>query len=1059
MREALAPAKYLHISHWTLFSSALIVVQAAAVLALNNRESRLAVSSAVLLLVLLPGMAMSARNALRSRYSIRLFWVLMTSALALWAVNPLLGIIYTAGPGRKLPHLMLSASVLFLHTVLLLAAVASRPHVKQLDGRGFGVVLDLMLILFFWVFLYVFFLLAGQYLNWNQRAVEWFSTLYFIENSVLVIITATIIARTRNSWKAVYWPVLGASSIYTCGSLVLNLKVAHGIYFSGPLDLLTTGAACVLVSAAIRGRELAPKLAQTAVVERSARRYPITLALLTVTMVPLLGLRELAQMKEPGNIHTVRLSAALVAGLLLTFVAFIREYLQQRKDVFDIGVAYDQLRLALQSGKSIGWDLNLSNREGLWFGDLRAFCGIMTTTWTGPARQFCRSIHPAHRRRMLRTILQAARNRTPYTAVFRVVLPGSSGTHWFTSRGCFYYNSLGKPIRMLGIAIDVNEQKQSEEALRESESRFRNMANAAPMLLWTSDNNQRREYFNQSWIDFTGQAQPADDWMECIHPEDRQWYLNDCREAFAARQPLRAEYRLKRYDGEYHLILENCVPRFTPGNVFEGYIGCGIDVTETRRAEKAIAVANERLHLALEGGSAEVWDLDMKTGESIRLGNHLALFGTPAGPQTLQEFWECVYPEDLSDLRKGIESAQREQTGFSEDFRVISPQGDIRWLHLEGKFIYSQHGEAERMLGITVDITERKRAAKALEESEEEFSLAFEAARLGWWVWNEETGRVVMSQGTREVLGLSSETEVTLDNFLNAVHPDDRERVYRKWWQSFDDGAHYLVEYRVLRPDGSVRWVEARGRAYSGSRGRLVQIVGVTTDITERKNSEEALRTLGGRLIQAQEQERIRISRELHDDICQRLALVGLELESLRDNAESEAPKLRDMAEHLVQFTAEIGMSVQALSHELHSSKLELLGIAPAIKSFCAEFSRQYHVKVEFGSNVAQTLPREVSLCLYRILQEALHNAVKHSGVREFFVQLRNQPGAVELVVRDFGAGFNVSAVTAGRGLGLVSMQERVNLVNGIFSVESEPQHGTTICARVPLEEERLAAA
>ncbi len=1058
MREALAPAKYLHISPWTLFSSALIAIQAASVLAFNNREAKLAVSSAVLLLVLLPGITISAQNALRSRYSIRLFWVLMTSGMALWAVSPLLGIIDTAGPGRNLPHLMLSASVLFLHTVLLLAAVASRPHVKRLDGPGFGVMLDFLLILFFWAFLYVFFLLAGQYLNWNRQAAE-FSTLYFIENSVLVIITATIIARTRNLWKAVYWPVLGASSIYACGFLVLNFRVAQVIDSSGPLDLLTTAAACVLVLAPIRGRRLAPKLAQTVVVERSARHYPITLALLTLTMVPLLGLWELAHMKELGNIHTVRLYAALVAGLLLTSVAFIREYLQQRKDVFDIGVAYDQLHLALQSGKSIGWDLDLSSREGLWFGDLRTFCGIMTNTWIGSARQFYRSIHPAHRRQLLRTILKAARNRTSYTAVFRVVLPASGGTHWFTSRGCFYHNSLGKPTRMLGIAVDVNEQKQSEEALRESESRFRNMANAAPVLLWTSDSNQRRQYFNQSWVDFTGQSQPAADWMECIHPEDRRQYLADCNEAFAARQPLRAEYRLKRHDGEYHLVLENCVPRFTLSNLFEGYIGCGIDVTDTRRAEKAIAVANEHLHLALEAGSAEVWDLDMKTGESIRLGNHLALFGTPAGPQTLQEFWECVHPEDLSDLRRGIESAQRERAGFSEDFRVISPQGGIRWLHLEGKFIYSQHGEAERMLGITVDITERKRAAEALEESEEEFSLAFEAARLGWWVWNEETGRVVMSQGTREVLGLSSETEVTLDNFLNAVHPEDRERVYRKWWQSFDEGAHFLVEYRVLRLDGSVRWVEARGRAYSGSRGRLVQIVGITTDITERKNSEEALRTLGGRLIQAQEQERIRISRELHDDICQRLALLGLELESLRDNTEAEGPRLRDMAEHLVQFTTEIGMSVQALSHELHSSKLELLGIAPAIKSFCAEFSHQYHVKVEFGSNVAQTLPREISLCLYRILQEALHNAVKYSGVREFFVQLRNEPGAVELVVRDFGAGFNVGAVTAGRGLGLVSMQERVHLVNGILSVESEPQRGTTIRARVPVEEERLAAA
>ena len=132
--------------------------------------------------------------------------------------------------------------------------------------------------------------------------------------------------------------------------------------------------------------------------------------------------------------------------------------------------------------------------------------------------------------------------------------------------------------------------------------------------------------------------------------------------------------------------------------------------------------------------------------------------------------------------------------------------------------MYSPAGEVERMLGITVDITERKRDVEALEKSEQQFSLAFESARLGWWVWNQETGYVTLSDGTKAILGLSCGPEITLDCFLNTVHPEDRERVYRTWWQSFGEGAHYLVEYRVLRPDGMVQWVEARGRAYSDGR-------------------------------------------------------------------------------------------------------------------------------------------------------------------------------------------------------------------------------------------------
>ena len=306
--------------------------------------------------------------------------------------------------------------------------------------------------------------------------------------------------------------------------------------------------------------------------------------------------------------------------------------------------------------------------------------------------------------------------------------------------------------------------------------------------------------------------------------------------------------------------------------------------------------------------------------------------------------------------------------------------------------MYSASGEVERMLGITVDITERKRDVEALEKSEQQFSLAFEAARLGWWVWNQETGYVTLSDATTSILGLSCGSEITLDRFLDTVHPEHRERVYRKWWQSFNENAHYFVEYRVLRPDGIMQWVEARGRAYSN--GKSVQIVGVTIDTTERRRAEEALRALGGRLIKAQEEERIRIARELHDDISQRLALLGVELERLSDSPAAANSGLQQAIEHLAQFTVEIGSSVQALSHELHSSKLEILGITVAMRSFCAEFARQHNVKIEFNSNLSQRLLHDVSLCLYRILQEGLHNAVKHSGAKEFFVHLHAEPAA-----------------------------------------------------------------
>ena len=1188
MRTATAPARKLYLPSWPFIATVLLGLQAAALIS-RERELRLACSSTVLLIILVFGTSLATQNAARSRHSIRLFWSLMAIALGLWAANALLGIVYAIGLGRRLPELTLSAPIMFLHTIVMLAAMAMHPHEKRLDHRPYPANLNSLLLLLFWVFLYVFLLVPGQYLNWNKSLIEWFSTLYFVENIALVIVAGILAVRVKSLWKVVYSSLFGAALLYACSSLAANLSVARGAYFPGLFDLVSTGAACVFVWGVVCGRELAPQLAHAVLVQRNKRHYPMTIAVLTLTATPLLGLSELMQLKGMGNVHTLRLFVVLIAGLLLTLTAFAREYFQQRRFAFDIDVARDQLHLAMQSGKSFGWDLNISSREGDWFGDLQTFFGILRTTYAGPVRQFYRSVHSGDRRQLMKTILQAAANTTSYTAVFRLVLPGGS-VRWLTSRGRFYYNASGKPTRMLGIAVDINEQKQAEESLRESEdklrlvlesapegiyetdlqgyctfcnpaalnilgykraedllgqnvhqlihhtrldgtpfpssecqvlatlqsgigthsedevywkadgtpfqvehwsmaqkkagkivgavtqfiditdrrraeealkeseSRFRNMANAAPMLLWVSGKDALREYFNQSWLTFTGQEQAVDGWIECIHPDDRESYLKSYTESFAARQLFRAEYRLKRRDGEYRWILESSVPRFTSSSLFEGYIGCGVDVTEVRRAEKEIALVNERLHLALEAGKAEVWDPEINTGKRIKLENHQALFGPSAGPHILQGSWDRVHSEDLASLRQSMEIAQRERTGFSQDFRVICLDGTIRWLHSEGKFMYSPSGEVERMLGITVDITERKRDMEALEKSEQQFSLAFEAARLGWWVWNQETGYVTVSDGTKAILGLSCGSEVTLDGFLGTVHPEDRERVYRKWWQSFGEGAHYLVEYRVLRPDGMVQWVEARGRAYSDSRS--VQIVGVTIDTSERRRAEEALRALGGRLIKAQEDERIRIARELHDDISQRLAMLGVELERLRDSLERANSGLQQEAEHLAEMTVEIGSSVQALSHELHSSKLEILGTTATMRSFCAEFARQHEVKIAFSSNLSQRLPQDISLCLYRILQEALHNAVKHSGVKEFFVQLTAELGAVELTIRDFGVGFNVEEAMADRGLGLVSMRERINLVSGTLSIESTPRGGATIRAKVPVEEgEKIAAA
>lgn len=214
---------------------------------------------------------------------------------------------------------------------------------------------------------------------------------------------------------------------------------------------------------------------------------------------------------------------------------------------------------------------------------------------------------------------------------------------------------------------------------------------------------------------------------------------------------------------------------------------------------------------------------------------------------------------------------------------------------------------------------------------------------------------------------------------------------------------------------------------------------------------EEALSGMSRKLIESQEQERARIGRELHDDINQRLSMLGVELEQLRQNPSEVSNRVQELRKEVI----EISNDVQALSHELHSSKLEYLGVVAGIKSWCKEFSERQRMEIDFTNEVSSTLPFEVGLSLIRVLQEALHNAQKHSGVERIEVQLREDSGEIHLVVSDLGRGFDLETAMQGRGLGITSMQERVRLANGTIFIESKPMGGTTIHVRVPLASEQ----
>jgi signal transduction histidine kinase len=229
-----------------------------------------------------------------------------------------------------------------------------------------------------------------------------------------------------------------------------------------------------------------------------------------------------------------------------------------------------------------------------------------------------------------------------------------------------------------------------------------------------------------------------------------------------------------------------------------------------------------------------------------------------------------------------------------------------------------------------------------------------------------------------------------------------------------------------------------------------VPLMFLSVVIDEGQRTQESLQLVSTRLLNAQEQERARIGGELHDDINQRLAMLSLELEQLQNDPSDVQNHLQELRKR----TSEISNDVQALSHDLHPSKLEYLGVVTGMKSWCNEFAERQEMEIDCKTDVSDTLPLEIGRPLFRVLQEALYNASKHSDVRRVEVRLQEGSGEIHLTISDSGKGFDLEAALRGKGLGLTSMRERVRLVNGTIAIESKPMAGTTINVRVPLRPE-----
>jgi PAS domain S-box-containing protein len=437
--------------------------------------------------------------------------------------------------------------------------------------------------------------------------------------------------------------------------------------------------------------------------------------------------------------------------------------------------------------------------------------------------------------------------------------------------------------------------------------------------------------------------------------------------------------------------------------------------------------------LAVESAHVALRILDGDSLATIKAATHVA--GTPTF--------------DWRELRRWGISEDRLPPGSLVQFREATMWQRYRWRIVGGASLALV--ETILVIALLTIHIKRKRAEHLLRESEGRFRLWADTAPVMVWMSDPDMRCTDVNRVWLDFTGRTIEQELG-DGWSDSAHADDLKDVLETCRQAFDRREPFRLEFRLRRYDGEYRWILATGVPRLTPTGSFVGYIGSGVDVTDLKLAKAALSGLSRRLMEAHESERAWIARELQDDLSQRLVGLTMQLHSVRQAATIDRDEIHGRVGDLCDQFADLGRDIQAVSQRLDSHKLDILGLAAAVSDYCQELSEQRGVTIDFTDDgVPGDLTARIAPVLFRVLQEALLNAVKHSGARHVAVRLRGSRQEIQLEVSDNGIGFDSDIAMKGHGLGLLDMRERLNLIKGELSVQSSPGDGTRIVVRVPL--------
>lgn len=630
-------------------------------------------------------------------------------------------------------------------------------------------------------------------------------------------------------------------------------------------------------------------------------------------------------------------------------------------------------------------------------------------------------------------------------------LRAKSGNYkWFRMRAkVVQRNSKQVPLRMVGTVLDIERRVQAQAELEKSQAQLEALFQSTADSIWSVDPQEFRLLtFNQSFENFMIQSTGVKPHIGAL-PEE----LGAPERAEKWRILYSQALRDGEVDCDYQLVtgtILHVIGRTLTrdGRPFAISI-FGHDITERKQMELALRQSEEKFAKAF---MASPMGLTLTSAHDHRYLEVNEFFEKTTGYRRDEVIGKTPFDLNLwanPEQRRVLVQEILERGALRNlELQFRTKSGEIRY-GLGSADLIEIDGEP-CVLSVTQDITERKRAEQALVESEQRLRIAVEAGNMYAFEWDIASDLIQHSQESSRVLKWSNSGQHRKSEFIANIHPEDCEH-YRKVIESLSPKhPSYKVLFRFQHTDRTFSWLEESGRGFFGPDDKLQRIVGIAADVTEARESERALRELSGRLITSQEEERRRVARELHDNIGQELALLAAQSQRVESGVSQQENTLHLDVHEIYKRVKEIATKVSKLSHRLHSSELDFLGLGIAVDRLCRDFSSQYGIDADYVvKNVPPDLDRSIALCFYRVTQEALQNVAKHSHAKLVRVQLSAEAGELTLIIQDDGIGFDPEKARFQSGLGLISMRERMNVIGGQCTISSKMGTGTEVQAVV----------